>query len=158
MSQRNNKKQKRSKGEDAATQEEIKNSEDIPEPDVCENILLNLTTHTDNFDTNPIPLSWGHPDPSIRGPILCTIRHQSQRNAIGAHQGSYCVYTGLAVAAGKLDPNYVPDLRMTRSVFDIPPTIYQISTSCIFPPLHNNLHILTNNNTQQTQHNTCKIS
>jgi len=46
---------------------------------------------------------------------------QSQRNAIGAHQGSYCVYTGLAVAAGKLNPDYVPDLRMTSPVFPIGP-------------------------------------
>ena len=52
------------------------NDSSIPEPDVCENFLLNLTTHVDNFDTNPIPLRWGHPDPVVRGPILCTIRHQ----------------------------------------------------------------------------------
>jgi len=31
------------------------------------------------------------------------------------------VYTGLAVAAGKLDPNYVPDLDLTSPVFQIGP-------------------------------------
>jgi len=53
--------------------------------------------------------------------IICTVRHSSQRNAIGAHGGSYCVYTGLAVAAGKLNPNYIPDLRLTSPVLSIGP-------------------------------------
>ncbi len=53
------------------------------------------------------------PDPQVRGPVICTVRHTAQRNAIGAHQGSYCVYTGLAVAAGKLNPDYVPNLKLT---------------------------------------------
>jgi hypothetical protein len=70
---------------------------------------------------DPVPVSWGHPDPVVRAPVICTVRHSSQRNAIGAHQGSYCIYTGLAVAAGKLDPNYVPDLRLTSPVFKIGP-------------------------------------
>ena len=45
----------------------------------------------------------------------------AQRNAIGAHSGSYCVYKALAVACGKLDPNYLPKLHMTRPVFDLGP-------------------------------------
>jgi hypothetical protein len=68
-----------------------------------------------------IPISWGHPDPLIRGPVICTVRHSSQRNAIGAHSGSYCIYTGLAVAAGKLNPEYVPNLKLTSPVFTIGP-------------------------------------
>lgn len=70
---------------------------------------------------DPIPVSWGHPDPMVRGPIVATIRHANQRNAIGAHQGSYCVYTGLAVAANKLNPNFVPNLKLTSPVFNIGP-------------------------------------
>jgi len=70
---------------------------------------------------DPVPVSWGHPDPTIRAPVICTVRHASQRNAIGAHQGSYCIYTGLAVAAKKLDPDYVPDLTLTSPVFKIGP-------------------------------------
>lgn len=70
---------------------------------------------------DPIPISWGHPDPKVRGPVICTVRHSAQRNAIGAHQGSYCIYTGLAVAANKLDPNYVPNLSLTSPVFKIGP-------------------------------------
>ena len=46
--------------------------------------------------------TWSHPNPETRGPAICTVRHSSQRNAIGAHQGSYCIYTGLAVAAGTI--------------------------------------------------------
>ena len=82
---------------------------------------LNLTSHSDAFGVDPIPLSWGHPDPLIRGPVICTVRHSSQRNAIGAHSGSYCIYTGLAVAAGKLNPDYVPNLKLTSPVFTIAP-------------------------------------
>lgn len=37
----------------------------------------------------------------------------SQRNAIGAHSGSYCIYKGLAVACGVLDPNYRPKFERT---------------------------------------------
>ena len=80
-----------------------------------------LTSHPDAFGVDPVPISWGHPDPKIRCPVICTVRHSAQRNAIGAHSGSYCVYTGLAVAANKLDPDYVPNLRLTSPVFPIGP-------------------------------------
>ena len=39
---------------------------------------------------------------------MATTRHQSQRNAIGAHSGSYSIYKALAVASGVLDPDYRP--------------------------------------------------
>jgi len=79
--------------------------------------LCNTTSHI----ISAIPISWGHPDPLIRGPVICTVRHSSQRNAIGAHSGSYCIYTGLAVAAGKLNPDYVPNLKLTSPVFTVGP-------------------------------------
>ena len=82
---------------------------------------MTLTSHPDSYETDPVPISWGHPDPRVRGPVICTVRHSAQRNAIGAHQGSYCIYTGLAVAAKKLDPNYVPNLTLTHPVFPIGP-------------------------------------
>jgi len=96
----------------------------IPTPEITSmdhGGYLNLTSHSDAFGVDPIPLSWGHPDPLIRGPVICTVRHSSQRNAIGAHSGSYCIYTGLAVAAGKLNPDYVPNLKLTSPVFTIGP-------------------------------------
>ena len=99
-----------------------KNDDDgIPVPEMTTLDYVNLTSHTDAFGVDPIPVSWGHPDPLVRGPIICTVRHSSQRNAIGAHSGSYCIYTGLAVAAGKLNPAYVPNLKLTRPVFQIGP-------------------------------------
>lgn len=84
----------------------IDNDDGIPEPEITsvESSFVNLTSHTDTFGVDPLPISWGHPDPMIRGPVICTVRHSSQRNAIGAHSGSYCIYTGLAVATKKLDP------------------------------------------------------
>jgi len=94
--------------------------DDIPTPENTDLDYVNLTTHSDTFGVDPVPISWGNPDPMIRGPVICTVRHFSQRNAIGAHSGSYCVYTGLAVAAGKLDPNYRPNLELTSPVFSIP--------------------------------------
>jgi len=94
---------------------------DIPEPENTPVDFINLTSHSDGFGVDPIPVSWGHPSPMIRGPVICTVRHSSQRNAIGAHSGSYCVYTGLAVAAGKLNPDYLPDLRLTSPAVDIGP-------------------------------------
>ena len=57
----------------------------------------------------------------IRGPVVATVKHGGQRNAIGAHGGGYCIYTALAVASGQLDPNHVPDLRRTSPVFDFGP-------------------------------------
>jgi hypothetical protein len=93
----------------------------VPLPDSTQTDLISLTSHPDSFGVDPIPISWGHPDPKIRGPVICTVRHSAQRNAIGAHQGSYCIYTGLAVAANKLDPNYVPNLSLTSPVLKIGP-------------------------------------
>jgi hypothetical protein len=93
----------------------------IPIPEFTQLDYVNLTSHSDAFGVDPIPISWGHPDPLVRGPVICTVRHSSQRNAIGAHSGSYCIYTGLAVAAGKLNPDYVPNLKLTSPVFNIGP-------------------------------------
>ncbi|CAM9316635.1 unnamed protein product [Chrysoparadoxa australica] len=82
---------------------------------------LNLTTHNTNFFADPIPLVWGEEDPEKRGPVLATTRHPMQRNAIGAHSGSYCIYKALAVASGKLDRDYLPNLSLTSPVFNIGP-------------------------------------
>lgn len=59
----------------------------VPEPEFTKADHIPLTTHADAFGVDPIPISWGHPDPAVRGPVICTVRHASQRNAIGAHQG-----------------------------------------------------------------------
>ena len=95
--------------------------ESIPAPTITKPDYVNLTSHPDAFGIDPVPVSWGHPNPAVRGPIICTVRHSNQRNAIGAHSGSYCIYTGLAVAAGKLNPEYVPNLKLTSPVIKIGP-------------------------------------
>jgi len=93
----------------------------IPEPEVTQYDYISLTSHSDAFGVDPVPISWGHPDPLIRGPVICTVRHSSQRNAIGAHSGSYCIYTGLAVATSTLNPDYIPNLQLTKPVVPIGP-------------------------------------
>ena len=66
----------------------------IPEPESSQYDFVNLTTHPDSVGVAPLPIQWGHVDPLKRGPVICTVRHSSQRNAIGAHSGPYCIYTG----------------------------------------------------------------
>ncbi|EKU21887.1 gtp cyclohydrolase ii [Nannochloropsis gaditana CCMP526] len=93
----------------------------IPEPDLAKPECYTLTTHDQQFGSDPIPMKWGEEDPEVRGPIVATTRHQSQRNAIGAHSGSYCIYKALAVAAGALDPYYKPRFENTTPVAKIGP-------------------------------------
>jgi GTP cyclohydrolase II len=45
----------------------------------------------------------------------------SKRNAIGAHGGSYSVYTALAIAAGDLPADFRPSFHNTQPTFDFPP-------------------------------------
>ena len=82
---------------------------------------ISLTTHDGHFDSNPIAMDWGNPDPLNRGPVIATVKHGGQRNAIGAHGGGYCIYTALAVAAGELDPLHIPNLHLTDPTFQIGP-------------------------------------
>lgn len=44
-----------------------------------------------------------------------------QRNAIGAHSGSYSIYRALAIAQGTLDPFHKPSYHLTEPAFPIPP-------------------------------------
>lgn len=87
--------------------------EDLAEPENNEVEYISLTTHTGHFGSNPVDLNWGHKDPTVRGPVIATVKHGGQRNAIGAHGGGYCIYTALAVAAGELDTNHIPNLNTT---------------------------------------------
>jgi GTP cyclohydrolase II len=66
-------------------------------------------------------MNWGAPDPISRGPVIATVKHGGQRNAIGAHGGGYCIYTALAVACGELDPNHIPNLTKTEPTNDFGP-------------------------------------
>lgn len=94
----------------------------IDEPEIEENLdYISLTSHEGQFDSHPSQMNWGHPDPAVRGPVIATVKHGGQRNAIGAHGGSYCVYTALAVAAGELAPKFIPNLKTTAPTNDFGP-------------------------------------
>jgi GTP cyclohydrolase II len=59
------------------------------------------------------PISWGAKTPKLRGPIVASVTNPEKRNAIGTHSGSYTVYRALAIAAGALNADHVPDLTNT---------------------------------------------
>lgn len=88
--------------------------EEISEPERTAMDYISLTTHDGHFDSNPIAMNWGNPDPAVRGPVIATVKHGGQRNAIGAHGGGYCIYTALAVASGALNPGHIPNLKLTE--------------------------------------------
>jgi GTP cyclohydrolase II len=80
-----------------------------------------LTTHDGAYGSSPVRMKWGADQPILRGPVVGTTRHGSQRNAIGAHSGGYSIYKALAVVSGGLDPEYFPRLGMTTPVAKIGP-------------------------------------
>lgn len=95
--------------------------EDLKKPEKFQDKFINITTHDLCFGTDPIPMLWGAEDPLIRGPVVATVKHGGQRNAIGAHGGGYSVYTALAVASGQLEKNHIPNLKLTSPVYNFGP-------------------------------------
>jgi GTP cyclohydrolase II len=82
---------------------------------------IRLTSHPGQGSGGAPPILWAHPDPAERGPVIGSTSAPQQRNAIGAHSGSYGVYRALAVAAGRLDRRHRPDLTDTRPTRSIGP-------------------------------------
>lgn len=80
-----------------------------------------LTSHPAESSASVIPVHWGARDPLARGPIIGTLTDTAKRNCIGTHSGSYSVYRALAVAAGSLDPEHIPDLTNTAPTVTIGP-------------------------------------
>ncbi|CDO76240.1 hypothetical protein BN946_scf184900.g4 [Trametes cinnabarina] len=82
-----------------------------------------LTTYPDQHGIKPYPLQWGAVDAATRGPVICSRLPSSikQRNAIGAHSGSYSIYRALAIAMGTLNPAHKPDYSKTEPAVPIPP-------------------------------------
>jgi len=62
---------------------------EIEDPEKPNLEYISLTTHADQFESNPINMDWGNADPFQRGPVIATVKHGGQRNAIGAHGGIY---------------------------------------------------------------------
>jgi GTP cyclohydrolase II len=79
-----------------------------------------LTSHPAS-GRKPLPILWGAASAADRGPVIGTVTHAGHRNVIGSHSGSYGVYRALAVAAGRLDPEHVPDLTNTSPADRIGP-------------------------------------
>ncbi|KAF5377842.1 hypothetical protein D9615_006815 [Tricholomella constricta] len=84
---------------------------------------VNLTTYPDQHGITPHPLNWGAADGASRGPVICSRLTSSikQRNAIGAHSGSYSIYRALSIAMGALSPTHKPDYSQTEPPVSIPP-------------------------------------
>ncbi|OBZ68838.1 Uracil-regulated protein 1 [Grifola frondosa] len=82
-----------------------------------------LTTYPDQHGIKPYNLQWGATDASVRGPVIPSRLPSSikQRNAIGAHSGSYSIYRALAIAMGTLSPSHKPDYSKTEPAVPIPP-------------------------------------
>jgi GTP cyclohydrolase II len=80
-----------------------------------------LTSHPPGGDNLQPAINWDAADPSVRGPVIGTVIDTEMRNTIGTHSGSYSVYLAASVAAGRLKPDFKPDLHNTAPVTDIGP-------------------------------------
>ena len=82
---------------------------------------IRLTSHPGSRGPVRFPLQWGAATATERGPVIATVNSGSDRNAIGAHGGSYSIYRALAISAGAMDPQARPDLNDTSPVCEIGP-------------------------------------
>ena len=82
---------------------------------------IRLTSHPGSRGAARFPLVWGAGTARERGPVIATVNSRGDRNAIGAHGGSYSVYRALAISAGAMDPQARPDLHDTSPVCEIGP-------------------------------------
>src|SRR3954468_10745532 len=82
---------------------------------------IRLTSHPGHGRPNLHPIHWDAASARERGPIIGTVTTPSDRNAIGAHGGSYALYRALAVSSGALNPMARPDLTNTSPVVDVGP-------------------------------------
>lgn len=80
-----------------------------------------LTSHPSMRGNDQPIINWGATDPAKRGPIIGTVTDPAMRNTIGTHSGSYSVYLAASVAAGRLNPDFRPDLHNTMPVAKIGP-------------------------------------
>jgi GTP cyclohydrolase II len=81
---------------------------------------IRLTSHP-GPRAGRFPIHWGASTSRARGPVIGTVSSAGDRNAIGAHGGSYSLYRALAVSAGALSALARPDLTNTAPVFEAGP-------------------------------------
>ena len=96
-------------------------------------IFLPLLAYPDQHGIHPFPMNWGASESSVRGPVICSRLTSTikQRNAIGAHSGSYSIYRALSIAMGSLSPTHKPDYSMTEPPVDVPPNERWFNSSSI---------------------------
>lgn len=82
---------------------------------------IRLTSHPGHRAPGRFPITWGAKTARERGPVIGTVTSTNDRNAIGAHGGSYSLYRALAVSSGALNPIIRPDLTDTAPVVTIGP-------------------------------------
>ena len=82
---------------------------------------IRITSHPGAGTPSRFPISWAAPSARQRGPVIGTVTAGPDRNAIGAHGGSYALYRALAVSSGALNPIARPDLTNTAPVIDVGP-------------------------------------
>jgi GTP cyclohydrolase II len=82
---------------------------------------IRLTSHPGAGTASRFPIRWGAPTARDRGPVIATPNSGADRNAIGAHGGSYSVYRALAISAGAMNPLARPELADTYPVAEIGP-------------------------------------
>src|ERR1700746_4044428 len=82
---------------------------------------IRLTSHPGAGTPSRFPIHWGAATARERRPGVGTGAGASDRNAIGAHGGSYALYRALAVSSGALNPIVRPDLTNTAPVVDFGP-------------------------------------
>jgi GTP cyclohydrolase II len=80
---------------------------------------IRLTSHPGAGAKLRFPITWGAASASERGPVVGSI--SADRNAIGAHGGSYSVYRALAVSSGAMSAGAKPDLTDTSPVVSFGP-------------------------------------
>lgn len=80
-----------------------------------------LNSHPRSGSQQALAIDWGAADAKGRGPVICTVSDNEQRNAIGAHSGGYALYRALAVASGSLNALHKPDLTNTAPAVAIGP-------------------------------------
>ena len=81
---------------------------------------IRLTSHPEP-QPHRWPLRWAAATAAERGPVIGSVTRPSDRNAIGAHGGSYSLYRALAVSSGTLSPLQRPDLANTHPVTAVGP-------------------------------------
>jgi GTP cyclohydrolase II len=82
---------------------------------------IRLTSHPGHRAPGRFPVKWGAATARERGPVIGTLTAGGDRNAIGAHGGSYALYRALAVSSGALNPLVRPNLTNTAPVIEIGP-------------------------------------